>query len=290
MSDEITTGRITVDGLGAYLARPVGGDGGRGMLLLPMITGIGEKVREFAHDIARAGITALSWDPFHGASTDEHTIDELRERMGGLDDETALGEQRRLLDHMLGELGLRRVGTIGWCLGGRFTLLLAGREPRLASAIAFHPTVTVPPLPNHTLDAAEHAAASAAPVMMLYPGQDSLVPHEAFHSLQSALHGRESAPTVVHLYPQAGHGFGGHEADGSPGAEAHAQSWPQALAFMRATTEYGRATRRGGRHADDVAPAGGRRGMSAGLRSWAARGLARVPSRPGDPASVGAPD
>ena len=57
----------------AYLARV----GRAGMLLLPMITGIGEQVRDWADELAGRGITALVWDPFKGRSTDNSTREEL---------------------------------------------------------------------------------------------------------------------------------------------------------------------------------------------------------------------
>lgn len=70
---------VTVDAVDhgngpAYLAQP--GVPGRGALpVLPMITGIGRQVREFAHEFASAGFTTLCWDPFDGASTDTHTVE-----------------------------------------------------------------------------------------------------------------------------------------------------------------------------------------------------------------------
>jgi carboxymethylenebutenolidase len=236
MAEKIGTAEISVGSLRAYLARPAD-DGGSGMLLLPMVTGIGGQVREFADDIARSGVTALSWDPWHGPSADDTPVERLFERMGALDDETVLGEQARLLDHMFGELGLRRVGVIGWCMGGRFALLLGGQEHRLANVVAYHPTVPIPPAPNHTLDAVEHAGRIGAPVMMLYPGADDLVPRESFNALQAALNGRDTGPSIVHLYPGAEHGFAARARRANPvNAEAYALSWPQTLAFIRATT------------------------------------------------------
>ncbi|MFC4001868.1 dienelactone hydrolase family protein [Prauserella oleivorans] len=236
MAHEIDTSTIKVGELGAYLSRPAGG-GTSGMLLLPMITGIGERVREFADDIARTGVTALSWDPWHGPSADDTSREVLFDLMGKLDDETCLNEMRTLLDHMFGELGLRKVGVIGWCLGGRFALILGGRDDRLANVIAYHPTVPIPPAPNHTVDAVEHTARIAAPTMMLYPGRDTLVPHESFQRLQDALHSRTGAPSIVHLYPEAEHGFSDSRTHGNEiNATAYATSWPQVLAFIQATT------------------------------------------------------
>src|ERR671936_435522 len=101
MADQITTSEITVNALRGYLSRPAD-DGG-------------------------AGVPALSWDPFHGPSSDDTPMERLFELMGKFDDETVLGEQAQLLDHMFGELGLRRVGGVGWCTGGPFPPLRGGR-------------------------------------------------------------------------------------------------------------------------------------------------------------------
>jgi carboxymethylenebutenolidase len=236
MSSEIESGPITVGDLDAYLARPAGGSA-QGMLLLPMITGIGAQLRDWADELAREGFTALVWDPFHGVNDDNTPFDELFPHMAALDDEVSLSEQSALLDHLLGPLGVQRAGVIGWCLGGRFALLLAGRDARVASVVAYHPTVPGEPYPNHTADAVKHCAKITAPVLMLYPGQDSLVPVESFGALQSALQARADAPTVVQVYPQAQHGFANRTAhDDAHNAAAWALSWPQALAFVHATT------------------------------------------------------
>lgn len=236
MTVEIETSFTSVDGLTAYLARPAGGST-QGMLLLPMITGIGAQIRDWADSFARRGIAALTWDPFHGVNSDNTGHDELRALMGKLDDEVALGEQHTLLNHLLGELGCTKAGVIGWCLGGRFALILGGQDSRLANVITYHPTVPATPAPNHTVDAVAHTAQIKAPVLMVYPGADDLVPVESFNRLQDALHSRPSGPSMVHVYPNAEHGFANRERHGNPvNAEAFALSWPQALSLIDVTT------------------------------------------------------
>lgn len=228
---------ISVDGLTAYLARPAGGSSA-GMLMLPMVTGVGVQVRDWADELARSGVTALSWDPWEGRpSSDETPMDMLYGWMGELDDEKCLADQARLFDHLLGKLGCDRVGVMGWCLGGRFALLLGGRDARPANVIAYHPTVPGRPRPNHTLDAVEHCASIQAPVLMIFPGADDLVPPESFQRLQAALQSRASGPSMVHVYPGAEHGFASKMRHGNPvNAEAFALSWPQVMSFIHATT------------------------------------------------------
>jgi carboxymethylenebutenolidase len=228
---------ISVGDLSAYLARPADGDSGAGMLLLPMITGIGEQIRDWADAIAATGITALVWDPFHGRSTDNSSHQELSAMLRELKDDVALREQAALLDHLLGDLGCTKVGTIGWCLGGRFALLLAARDSRLVNVIAYHPTVPSKLPPNQTYDAIAEVSGITAPVMVLYPSADSVVPVEDFVALQAGLQERPAGATITHFYPGAVHGFADRSRHGDQvNADAFAISWPQALAFLQATT------------------------------------------------------
>jgi carboxymethylenebutenolidase len=228
---------ITVAGLNAYLSRPAVATTG-GMLLLPMITGIAPQLREFADDLAAAGVTALSWDPWRGrpGTDDETQLPTLLEWMSELDDETSLAEMGTLLDHLFGELGCRRVGVIGWCMGGRFALLLGGHDSRVANVVAYHPTVPGTPDPNHTLDVFSHAARITAPAMILYPGADDLVPVESFLRLATVLNTRPGGQSVTHVYQGAEHGFAARGRHGNPiNKAAYELSWPQVVAFIRAT-------------------------------------------------------
>jgi carboxymethylenebutenolidase len=228
----IETSTVRVGELSAYLARPDGGSAS-GMLLLPMITGIGAQVRAWAGELAGRGITALAWDVFHGASTDNTTREDLGAKLGELRDEAALAEQAVLLDHLLGDLGCTSAGVMGWCLGGRFALLLAARDQRLSGVVAYHPTVRDPAPPNHDLDAIALSTSITAPVLVAYPEADAVVSHETFARLQTALQARPRGATFTQHFPGAEHGFSDSARHGTEvNAGAFALSWPQTLAFV----------------------------------------------------------
>ncbi|GAA1565127.1 hypothetical protein GCM10009789_18350 [Kribbella sancticallisti] len=233
----IETATVRVGELGAYLAKPEGSGGGPGILLLPMITGIGEQIREWADELAGRGITALVWDPFKGRSTDNSTVDELSGLLLKKDDDTALDEQAALLDHLLGELGCAKAGVIGWCLGGRFALLLAAHDHRPTGVVAFHPTTPSELAPQHSYDTIAEVGGITAPVLVSYPGADTRVPVADFEALQTALQARSTGATITQFFPGADHGFsdrGRH--DKAVNADAFQLAWPQALAFIDATT------------------------------------------------------
>ncbi|MEU4196533.1 dienelactone hydrolase family protein [Kribbella sp. NPDC026611] len=223
---------VTVGEQDAYLARV----GRSGMLLLPMITGIGEQVRAWADELAGEGITALVWDPFKGRSTDNSTREELGELLTQLDDDAALAEQVELLDYLTGELGCSRPGVIGWCLGGRFAFLLAARDHRLSNVVAFHPTTPSKLRPHQTYDAIADAAGITAPVLVSYPSADAAVPNADFEALQTVLQARPVGATFAQYFPGADHGFSDKSRHGKDvNKDAFRLAWPQALAFMKST-------------------------------------------------------
>lgn len=234
--NRVETETVTVGELTAHLARPVEVESTGAMLVLPMITGIDTQVREFAADIAAAGMTALVWDPWHGPTADDTPRERLFEMMGELDDETCLAEMGTLLGHLRDALGCERVGVIGYCLGGRFALLLGARDPLLSNVVAYHPSIWDPAPANHSLDAVAQASAIGAPVMILHAGADTILSTGTLGRLRAELESREAGATIVHTYPGAEHGFSSRARHGNPvNATAYALSWPQALAFASAT-------------------------------------------------------
>jgi carboxymethylenebutenolidase len=232
----IQTATIESGGLKGYLARPEGTADG-GMLLLPMITGIGAQLRVYADSIAAQGVVALAWDPFHGPSSDDTSLDALIALAPTITDPAAQREQRQWVDYMIGDLKLPRVGVIGWCMGGRMALVLAARDQRLVNCVAYHPTIRRPLPPHQTEDAIELAPAIGCPVQVLYPGGDHIVTRETFDALERALQTR-TAPTIAHVYPGAEHGFMDAARQANPINRAStALAWPQTLAFISATLE-----------------------------------------------------
>jgi carboxymethylenebutenolidase len=245
MQTEKSAGWYDAEGLRTYLSPPAAGPKQRrpaardaGVLMLPMITGIGEQLRDWADEVAdTTGTTVLVWDPWHGPSSDNTPLSELRERLSRLDDATALDEIGRLVNHMHFTLGLKRITVIGWCLGGRYALLAGARHPEFGGVVAMHPTLPVTESGRGEFDAAAAAADIATAVMVHYPGRDHIVPFESFRRLQASLVARSDAASFVAVHPRAHHGFSDRKNHSDPAnAEAFRLAWPQVLAFLDSTT------------------------------------------------------
>ena len=213
----------------ASLVRP-GFAGEAGVLLLPSVHGVDRPALDYAHLLADAGLTTLIWEPFPGQPF-PHTREERAARLATLTDATSLREMTFWLDVMLGEFSLQRIGAAGFCLGGRYGLLLAAKDRRIAACLAYYPTIETPPLKGQDEDVIALAAAISCPIHMVRAGKDHLTSNEVFLRLQQNLQGR-SAPTAIQVYPDGDHGF--MQRTGAANESAIRLSTAQAIAFLTA--------------------------------------------------------
>ncbi|HLG70760.1 MAG TPA: dienelactone hydrolase family protein [Chloroflexota bacterium] len=221
--------QVEYEGLNGYLAQA---DGPAGVLIQPSHFGLNEIARGWAHSLAEAGLTTVIWNQYSGRPKLEPAPDEAVAWGKELKDDVALRQNAAWLGYMFGELGLRSVGVMGFCQGGRFALLVAATDRRVSACVSYYPTLTSPMKPNHDLDAVAIAGDIHCAVQLIYPGSDHATSRETFNALRANLDGRQ-APTTTHIYPSAEHGFLTHP-DKPENQQATRLSWPLAVAFLQA--------------------------------------------------------
>lgn len=213
----------------AWLARPQQTTPS-GVLVLPTVHGVDSSVQNYAQSLAEAGLPTLVWEPFHKQPPGD-TRERRAARLATLTDAIALRDMNWWLDFMRRELSLSTIGTAGFCLGGRYGLLLAAREPRIAACVSYYPTIETPPLHGQTEDVVALVADIACPVHMIRAGKDHLTSEDVFQRLQASLQ-RRTAPTIVQVYPAGDHGF--MQRSGGANESAIRLSTPQTIAFLKA--------------------------------------------------------
>jgi len=213
-----------------YLSQPDGG-AQAGVLILPTIFGVNEFARGYADMLANAGLAAAVWDINSGLplSTDYH---ECIKRARTLTDASVAAMLDGWITFMRSELKLGAIGTAGFCIGGRFSLLLCAKDKRIRACAAAYPSIESPRLANQELDAVELSAQIECPVHILQPGKDHVSSPETYAALNARLHKR-SAPTIVQYHPVAEHGFM-HRKEPEVNPKATALAGPQLLAFLKA--------------------------------------------------------
>lgn len=233
MSNQTVTD-ITRSGGRARLAQPLE-NCHAGVILLPSVVGLNQATDDLLVRLADAGFTALAWDPFFTYAPNLTREEKGRLSASVFDDTVLQREHSGWIDYMQQDLGVAKVGVIGFCMGGRMSLVLAAADRRLRACVAFYPSIR-DPKPAKASDVVALAANIACPVQIHYPGLDYVTSNASFQKLRTALEARpDPAPSCVHYYPQANHGFLGKTHEESPAdAAAGTIAWPTTVAFLRA--------------------------------------------------------
>lgn len=214
----------------AYAARPER-PSGAGVVVIPDVRGLHPYYEELALRFAEAGVVAVAIDPYaRTAGSEKRGPDfEYEPHVLQLEAATLNDDVASAAGWLRGaDGGAERLFTIGFCLGGRASLLQAASGLGLAGVIGFYPW----PVDAHRsgLPApAEEAPRFGCGVLAIYGGADAGIPPEARDRFSRALEaaGVENRTLV---YDGAPHSFFDRKA--ADFAAASADAWRQVLDFM----------------------------------------------------------
>ncbi|NVO07079.1 MAG: dienelactone hydrolase family protein [Rhodoferax sp.] len=200
MSRPVTTSWIEIaPGFAGYLALPPAGRG-PGLLLFQEIFGVNEHMRAVAEQYALDGFVVLAPDLFWRQAPRVELGYEGADRARGIELMKAYAGADGLADIAAGVAALRgrpevtgKVGSIGYCLGGRLAYLAAATTD-IDAAVPFYGGGI------HTQ--LDRAPAIRCPIQFHYAESDDNIPLSAGDSVRQALPKAE-----VHVYPGAHHGF-----------------------------------------------------------------------------------
>jgi carboxymethylenebutenolidase len=193
------------------------GKSGIGVVLIHEILGYNPYHEKVANDLAKSGITAAAIDLFKGKKAS--TLEEgqrLREAVSRDDIRDGVSKG---IDLMRKEAGVRKSGSMGFCMGGGFALQ-AACDLGLDLCVDYYGLIPV----------AEDASKLRGPVLLILGSEDTRVTPWAFEKLLPAAM-KNQKRFEVQLYPNAKHAF--HR----PGWEGHnpeaaADAWDKTLRFL----------------------------------------------------------
>ncbi len=224
----VRTSRVDlhVNGNGAYavVAQPDDEQQHPGVVLIQEWWGIEPHVLDLAHNLANEGFVVAVPDLYHGKVATEPN-DAMRMIMlirGNV--EKAAQEIIGALDTVknLPNVAPKKLGLIGFCIGGFMAYTVASRYPDLGAVVPFYGG-------GYDPTPAEVAKVNA-PVLAFYGTQDEGIPPAQIQKIEQ-LYKNAGKELNVRTY-NAGHAFLNPD-HGMGNEAAAADAWPRAVAFLK---------------------------------------------------------
>lgn len=213
----VETEEVEYHGLNGYLALPSGVETAPGMLVIHELFGINEHVRDVTRRFANAGYVALAPNLYSriGPPEPQDDLDVGREKLRQLVDQqvaTDIAASARYLRSRGDASG--KVGCIGFCSGGRYSLLTAFTTDALDAAVDCwggfitqanpHDETT----PNRPVPVVDLAAGLDCPLLAVFGIEDDTPSPEQAEVLRQRLEAAgKSELATIHIYEDAGHAF-----------------------------------------------------------------------------------
>jgi carboxymethylenebutenolidase len=121
-----------------YLALPAAGGIRPGVIVIHEASGLIEHIRDVSNRFANIGYAALAVDLYtrEGGPPPMDDFREVMRRLFAMSDATVLGDLEGAADYLRQREDVTgKVGCIGFCMGGRYTLLFACTSDRVAAAV-----------------------------------------------------------------------------------------------------------------------------------------------------------
>jgi carboxymethylenebutenolidase len=206
---------------GGYLALPDGNGPHPGVVVIHEAFGLNENIKDITRRFADSGYAALAVDLFTDRNRALCMARYMADMFMGSVDRAGTSDLKGGLTYLgaLPEVDAKRIGAIGFCMGGGFAIAWACTDDRLKAIAPFYAANPRP------LD----AVARACPVVGSYPEDDFTA--SAGRALNEAL-GRHGVEHDIKIYPRARHSFfnDGSRAYNQAAAD---DSWSRVLAFFK---------------------------------------------------------
>ncbi len=187
--------------------------------------GLNDWVKEQAAKLAGEGYVTLAVDLYRGKVAT--TPDEAHEIMRGVPEDRAKRDLHAAVEFLQSQSDVKkdRIGSIGWCMGGGYSLDVALQEPALTTAVINY---------GHLAADADSIKKINASVLGIFGAQDRGIPVDDIKKFEQALKQQGNKVEIV-IYPDAGHAFENPNNQAGYRAEDAADAWEHTTSFLAAT-------------------------------------------------------
>jgi len=203
-----------------YLARPASGKG-FGVVVIQEWWGLVPHIKDVADRLAKEGYLALAPDLYHGSKTTEPN--EAQKLLQQLDFPRAVKDMSGAVSYLLAHQAHagNAVGSVGFCMGGALSLLLATARPEVQACVDFY---GMPQQADYTK--------LAGAVLGHFADHDDYASPQAVRQLAKTLTGLGKAHQF-HTYPGTEHAFFNDARPEVYKKQAAELAWKRTLEFFK---------------------------------------------------------
>jgi len=209
----------------ALLYTPEGKGPFPGIVVIHEWWGLNDWVKEQASKLSDLGYVALAIDLYRGKVA--VTPDEAHELMRGLPEDRAKRDLHAAFEFLQSQPNVKkdRIASIGWCMGGGFSLDMALQEPTLRADVINY---------GHLATDTDALKKINATILGSFGGKDRGIPPDDVKKFEQTLKQLGKQVQIV-IYPDAGHAFENpNNKDGYRPDDA-ADAWKRTVKFLAET-------------------------------------------------------
>lgn len=210
-----------------YLVEPATSGKHPAIILIHEWWGLNDWVKEQANKFADLGYVALAVDLYRGKSTTDPMV--AHELMRGLPQDRGVRDLKAAFSYLASRPDVEpdKIGVVGWCMGGGYSILLAENEPRLAACVVNYGALPTDP---------RNIAKIRAPVLGNFGADDIGITSQDVHAFARAMKG-DGKSVDVKIYPGAGHAFENPNNKTGYRPQATKDAWSRMVVFFKANLQ-----------------------------------------------------
>jgi len=196
-----------------------------GILVIHEWWGLNDWVKEQAAKLSDQGYVTLALDLYRGKVAT--TPDEAHEIMRGVPEDRAKRDLHAAFDFLKSQPNVKkdRIGSIGWCMGGGYSLDVALEEPALKADVINYGHLVTDPASVEKINAS---------ILGIFGAQDRGIPVDDVKKFESLLKEKGKRVQIV-IYPDAGHAFENPNNKTGYRAEDASDAWKHTVDFFSST-------------------------------------------------------
>jgi carboxymethylenebutenolidase len=223
---DISTSEVTYKSgdemIKGFLSIPKGNGPFPALIVIHEWWGLNGWIKENAKMFAEKGYVSLAVDLYRGKITTNP--DEAHEIMRGLPEDRAVRDLKSAVAYLQSRSDVKKdkIGSIGWCMGGGYSLQTALNVPQLSACVINY---------GRLVTEQESIDKINCPILGIFGEQDRGIPPNSVKTFEEVCK-KSGKQITTYIYPNVGHAFMNPNNKGGYNKETTEKAWNEIFTFF----------------------------------------------------------